>query len=372
VSLVNNVISDHERRPLVFLVGGVPPPVGGITVHIGRLAALLSRSGFDVEVFDTTGGKRPVEGESYRARIWRGPAWWTMAWLMMRILLLRPQVVHWHVSNLRRAGWLLTPMRSMAHLATTFLTVHSGHFPERFNAAPKKFQNRFAALCRSTAAIIGVSDAIARTIRELPQVDQRTVRVIPAYLSEENAGPSRRRDNSTSLVGIVCGFGTALYGWDTLFDVLKNQHIAKWHWVFYTIFDEPYMAGVIARAEKTVHGTLHVHRDLTPGAFNELLKSSDVLIRPTLTDGDSVVVREALALGLSVLASDAVARPSDCTVFRTGDAADIAAKLRQEISSPRRAVEAQPDFSAPLLSLFQATVAVSVLPDVERDRRRAI
>ncbi len=51
------------------------------------------------------------------------------------------------------------------------------------------------------------------------------------------------------------------------------------------------------------------HRDL-----QERLAQLDILLRPTATDGDSLLVREALDAGCRVIASDVVPRPSRCEV----------------------------------------------------------
>ena len=57
--------------------------------------------------------------------------------------------------------------------------------------------------------------------------------------------------------------------------------------------------------------------------FVELMRSADVVLRPTLTDGDALTIREGLFLGKPVVASDTVARPKGTLCFRTGDADDF-------------------------------------------------
>jgi glycosyltransferase involved in cell wall biosynthesis len=58
-----------------------------------------------------------------------------------------------------------------------------------------------------------------------------------------------------------------------------------------------------------------------------LMSRSAAFIRPTLTDGDSVSVREALALGTPVIASDAVSRPNGTILHVNGNSEDLARKL---------------------------------------------
>jgi len=65
--------------------------------------------------------------------------------------------------------------------------------------------------------------------------------------------------------------------------------------------------------------------------ISRILRSSDLFVRPTSTDGDSVSVREALYLGTPVVASDAVPRPNECRVFLTRDIDDFAKSVRQAL-----------------------------------------
>ena len=57
--------------------------------------------------------------------------------------------------------------------------------------------------------------------------------------------------------------------------------------------------------------------------FRALLSRTDVYLRPTSTDGNSVAVLEALASGVPVLASDAVPRPDGVTLYRYGSASEF-------------------------------------------------
>jgi glycosyltransferase involved in cell wall biosynthesis len=74
--------------------------------------------------------------------------------------------------------------------------------------------------------------------------------------------------------------------------------------------------------------------DLPHEVALELMARADVFVRPTYADGDSLSVREALALGLPVVASDAAPRPSGVTVCRSGDVGDLVAKLSTVLAHP--------------------------------------
>jgi glycosyltransferase involved in cell wall biosynthesis len=67
--------------------------------------------------------------------------------------------------------------------------------------------------------------------------------------------------------------------------------------------------------------------DVNHSACLALISACDVFLRPTLEDGDSISVREALALGVPVVASRAGARPAGAILFQPGDAEDLLAKI---------------------------------------------
>ena len=56
------------------------------------------------------------------------------------------------------------------------------------------------------------------------------------------------------------------------------------------------------------------------------MKTCDLFLRPTNSDGDSVSVRESLSLGVPVIASDAAPRPNGTILFRSRDHDDLTNK----------------------------------------------
>ena len=62
-----------------------------------------------------------------------------------------------------------------------------------------------------------------------------------------------------------------------------------------------------------------------------LYQYADIYFRPTKTDGDSLAVREALALGCTVVASDKAIRPNGTIVY--SDKEDMFLKVRNRILS---------------------------------------
>ena len=64
-------------------------------------------------------------------------------------------------------------------------------------------------------------------------------------------------------------------------------------------------------------------------AFGKVIAGGDVYVRPTFADGDSVSVREAVALGRTVVATSVGTRPREAILVPPGDPAALAAALLQ-------------------------------------------
>jgi hypothetical protein len=67
-------------------------------------------------------------------------------------------------------------------------------------------------------------------------------------------------------------------------------------------------------------------------SFVRLMEKSDIVLRPTNTDGDSLSIREALFLHKPILASDIVERPQGTILFKSRDIDDMEAKILKTMS----------------------------------------
>jgi len=68
--------------------------------------------------------------------------------------------------------------------------------------------------------------------------------------------------------------------------------------------------------------------DVSHDTCLSLMAASDVFVRATLEDGDSVSVREALSLGVPVVASSTAMRPAGAILFQTGNSGRPALETR--------------------------------------------
>jgi glycosyltransferase involved in cell wall biosynthesis len=66
-----------------------------------------------------------------------------------------------------------------------------------------------------------------------------------------------------------------------------------------------------------------------------IMSISDILLRTTLYDGDSIAVREALHFGLAVIATDNGMRPEGTTLIPVADQRALCEAIRQTLDNPQ-------------------------------------
>ena len=71
---------------------------------------------------------------------------------------------------------------------------------------------------------------------------------------------------------------------------------------------------------------------LSPNVARGVMSVLNVFLRPTYFDGDSVSVREALALGIPVVASATGMRPASVVTFQVGDCDDLCKKILEVVT----------------------------------------
>src|SRR5690606_3205564 len=87
-------------------------------------------------------------------------------------------------------------------------------------------------------------------------------------------------------------------------------------------------------------------------SFFSLLQKSTLSIRPTRTDGDSLSVRESLALGIPVVASNVVERPEGCVSFLSGNVEDLERKVLDVLRDKTIIQVKAQDFFDPIIGCY--------------------
>ena len=327
----------------VDLLGPVPPPFGGVSIHIVRFLALLAANGHAARVLPYTGTTRKGRlGKALQA-----------AWQLVRLYghrLLGPgQVLHLHYGGLGYFLALAPLLRTTrSRLVVTF---HSVRIVQDLEQAGPGRRRRALELLARFDLFVAVRPEIGEALRALG-LDGTPITVMPAFLppalSEadlarlpepvaatlQDALAKGRRQVCCAAYYLGAGYGHAdIYGVEELAAALDRLDPAAGppvdFWVF--VSNRP-DTDERRRIEQDLHRraagwkrfSLHLCFGLP---MIPVLARAGGFVRPSREDGDSVAVREALSFGLPVLASDVVVRPAEVALVTMRDPAALAAAL---------------------------------------------
>lgn len=319
----------------LLLVGPFPPPHGGISVHVLTLQRLILESGISCRVLNISRGA--PNSDSYISI--RGPLHFM---LLLAGHSLRGWSLHVHINGHNVKGWLVALAAGLVGVTGpgAILTIHSGMAPAYLN---DRRSGRLIAWTTSKfyRHIIAVNPEIKNVLCSL-SVPEAGIEVLPAFLPT----PAALQQLSSNVEAWSRAhhpvLSTALffrpeYGFGLLLQAISE--LRKTH---------PRLGCVVIGDSESRPEGLPQHMlaigDVTHESCLAVIARSDIFVRATFSDGDAISVREALALGTPVVASDVVGRPAGTLCFKTGDANDLAAKIECLLSSarPRPYVSSQP------------------------------
>ena len=334
---------DAPPNNRILLVGDFPPPQGGVATHVEELLRAVRGRGGECEVLDIGKGQLPAEGVNPAGSVAR-------FYTQLLSHVARGFRVHLHTSGANPKSWLL--MQACALTPAPMVTLHSGLLPRWLCGGPARRATARAVL-RQFAAVIAVSEPIREALREC---GVRAVQVMPAFLDaalSPGDPPAGFVDLRAEAAPLYCamlaprpeyGEPVLLRAFATLLHQRSHARLAL------------YGAGTDALRVAGARGFGELPR---PQAL-ALMAGCDVFVRPTLADGDSVSIREALALGRPVVATSVGQRPPDARLVPPGDSdALAAAMLAAAESAPPRAAAASGALDRILALYREAACAAS-------------
>jgi len=273
--------------------------------------------------------------------------------------------LHLHTNGHNVKSWLLALGCGLAgqFRGGCILTLHSGMVPGYLETAPS-WQRRLAVVtCSLYSSVICVNPEIRSALLEtapfghgsetqcadteprpegaVQQPIGQRMEVLPAFLSAESrdgAVDSEVRawiERHQPLCSTVLFFRPE-YGFDLLVAGLARL---KCHYPSLGCL-------VMGSGEQLAEAKRRIHEasldenilllgDVDHDACLALMSACDVFLRPTLKDGDSISVREALSLGVPVVASRVGTRPSGALLFHPGNVEEMVAKIELALKARR-------------------------------------
>jgi glycogen(starch) synthase len=312
----------------LLLVGPYPPPHGGVSVHVAEMQRHANSQGIPCRVLNTD---RSAEPSPKYLPVRRASGFLFNLIQHAR----RGWTIHVHTNGHNVKSWLVALAGGMAGLLGpgSRLTLHSGILPEYLEGRrPRRWLA--GATCRLFNRITCVSPRLRQSVEGLGIPESR-LEVLPAF-------------QGVSIQPVQLALSPQFEKWferhhPVFSATVSNRPEYGIELLVETTarFLEEYpnagclLIGVGAEAKAIT--ALIEQRNLTRCVLMlgdvpheeclHLISRSAALIRPTYTDGDSISVREALALGVPVIASNAVARPAGTVLFETGNSDDLMKKM---------------------------------------------
>jgi len=256
------------------------------------------------------------------------------------------------------------------------LTVHGQNLEDQARALSPSRKKLLGLAMRRLSAVIGVSDRIRIFAIEELGVDPNKAYTIPAFLppDQESLQKETPQPDIVSFLEehqpVICANafnlslyeGVPLYGSDMLVDLLshiRGSHPNAGVLFFVSIVPKAHEVQLDALRQQIEQKGLDAHFKIVLGShpFGPTLVRSDLLVRPTATDGDAVSIREGLSLGIPVVASDVVPRPEGTKIFSHRNMNELVSRARETLAAnqegtPSSAI-AQQDVYPEILKVYE-------------------
>jgi glycosyltransferase involved in cell wall biosynthesis len=340
----------------IYNVGVYPPPFGGVSIHIKRLHEYLLEQGVESVVLDLSTEAKDAEGVLQRN-----------ARDVAKLINEPKAVVHFHVDSSKFI--LLMYLMSLRHRVV--YSFHDERFMRHLAALPAMRRSTQLRMLRKVHAVVADTEANCSFAKEslgLPRVE-----MIPEYIRGgaaneqdlERLRPIRSRFRfliSSNAFKVAFHNGEDLYGIDILVEMMRRIGPACDAGLIFLIpgeGHEDYIEQLEARVRYYgLEDRFFFLRERLVDALS-LWSVSDVVIRATNTDGNSLTIHEALHEGVPVIASDCVQRPTGTILFKNRDVDDLIAqtcRTLENLESEREKIKglAGEDNAARILDLYRS------------------
>jgi len=323
------------------LIGHYPPPYGGVATLMRQMEDALTESGWGVSVFNLGHGN--PNGENVRNfyapnRMREVLALW---WAFAR----SRSDIHHYLSSSHRSFWMGATCLFLSWITGCRMVVSfvGGSFPE-FIDELSPFQRWVARRALIMAsALIPCNQEMEDCLRafETGVPIKLITNSFPVCGGQESLLPEDIQSFIDGHSPIIASTGGASlrYGLDVAakgLDLVRRAHPDVGYVLVMTRFGEPEYEPIYESLIESLGLRENVLIVRGIPSFEALLERSDVFLRSSRIDGDSMSVREALALGVPTVASRTAFRPENVLLYEIESPKQMAERIREAFAIGRR------------------------------------
>jgi len=310
---------ESVARPDIALVAPFPPPYGGMGVRFEQMAQCLEKEGVSIEKVRLDAADRFF------------PRLLVFLRSSIQVLKLRARIVHIVTGSILNFI-ALTPVLFLAKISgrTIVLSIGGGYW-ERESLSSSFRSKLVRILLRFPDVIIGCNKGLTKTLASLGVAPNNLVCISNALPDEYGVRcsipVSQEFANIRKSQSIVLLYIGALKPWYGLLETLDMLAALRKKGLDVTLValvkeggDKEFFSILDERAEVLcIKDCFHMFVSV-PWAVSAMAQSDSVIRATNTIEGDSRAVREALTIGVPVIASDIGHRPDGVILFRAGDA----------------------------------------------------
>jgi glycosyltransferase involved in cell wall biosynthesis len=329
-----NILKIYFKNAKILIVGPTPPPFGGVSVHINRLKMMILKNGHQVDLFYTS--------KKFKSKILNS--------IKLAYLILKNNYNIIHIHHYFRFYMLVVFVMKFIKNYKVYFTDHNPRLFEKKSKAAVFLLKIFIEKLDYLIVVSGhVLDGYNRNevkmpenllIQEafLPPMIEEEDRIFQMYSQKTKIFLSTHKPLIVANGNIIVFYKKHdLYGLDICIE-LTNKLKCKFPQIGFifvlsqTENNNDYLKKMKSRIDKydlTQNFLIMVGQcELWP-----LISKSDLCIRPTMSDGDSLTIREALYLNCPVIASDVSPRPNGTILFKSRNIEDLYSKTIEVLNN---------------------------------------
>jgi glycosyltransferase involved in cell wall biosynthesis len=329
-----NILKIYSKKNKLLLIGPYPPPLGGVSVHLKRLKELLEKNNYKTDVF-------------YTSR--KNPSKIINSINLLKIILHNNYDII-HIHGYYKAFIILIFICKYQKKYKIFYTDHN---PRLFSNKNKIHLCLIRVFIKKLDYLIVVANHILKNYRLnrvnlpknvliqnafLPPIVENEYKIIKAYPPKIKVFISEHKPLIIATAWKINFFNKIdLYGLDICIELTwkLKKNFPQIGFLFGLANKESKSKYIAEMEEMIIKKGISKNFQIIVGQ-NELwplFKVADLIIRPTVTDGDSLSIRESLYFNCPVVASNVVSRPKGTITFKSRDINDLINKVTKILNS---------------------------------------